>query len=153
MTSVFPIIPAGAKPVYLMIPIFLILAGVFFIVALTLYGSKRASLQLSPVGLGFRGDLYGRRPIPLHHLRTRDARIVNLELESRLRPAGKRIGTALPGYASGWFSLQSGEKALVYLTDRRKAVYIPTDLGYSILVSVIEPEKLLSELQSGQVTP
>jgi hypothetical protein len=148
MTSIFPIIPAGSKPLYLMIPIFLILIGVFFIVALTLYGSKRASLHLSPAGLSFRGDLYGRKLIPVQHLRTTDTRIVNLEQETGLRPAGKRIGTGLPGYASGWFSLQSGEKALVYLTDGRKAVYIPTDLGYSILASVTEPEKLLAELQS-----
>ena len=148
MDTVFPIIPAGSKPFYLMIPIVIILIGVFFIVGLTLYGSKRASLHLSPLGVSFRGDLYGRKLIPLQHLRTSDARIVNLDQETSLRPAGKRIGTGLPGYASGWFSLQNGEKALVYLTDRRKVVYIPTDLGYGILTSVTEPEKLLSELHA-----
>lgn len=148
MTSVYQIIPAGPKPFYLMVPVFVILLGVFLLVAWTLYGSQRASLQLSSDGMSFRGDVWGRKTIPLQRIRVRDARMVNLDNEPELRPSSKRMGTGLPGYASGWFRLRSGEKALIYLTDRRKVVYIPTDLGYNVLVSVAEPEKLLSELHS-----
>lgn len=148
MTSVYQIIPAGPRPFYIMVPVFVILIGVFLLVAWTLYGSQRASLRLSSAGVSFRGDVWGRKTVPLQQIRVRDARIVNLETEAELRPGSKRMGTGLPGYASGWFRLRSGEKALVYLTDRHKVVYIPTDLGYSILASVAEPEKLLSELRS-----
>jgi hypothetical protein len=148
MTSVYQIIPAGPKPFYLMVPVFVILIGVFLLVAWTLYGSQRASLRLSSAGVSFRGDVWGRKTIPLQQIRVRDARMVNLENEPDLRPASKRMGTGLPGYASGWFRLRGGKKALIYLTDRRNVVYIPTDLGYSVMASVAEPEQLLSELRS-----
>jgi hypothetical protein len=148
MTSIFPIIPAGPRSFYLMVPVFVILVGVFLVVVWTLYGSQRASLRLSSAGIAFQGDVWGRKTIPLRQIRARDARIVNLDREGDLKPASRRMGTALPGYASGWFRLRNGEKALLYLTDRTKVVYIPTDLGYSIMTSVAEPERLIRELQA-----
>ena len=57
-------------------------------------------------------------------------------------------GTGLPGYQSGWFRLRNGERALVYLTDRRKAVYVPTALGYSLLLSPDDPGAFLSALEA-----
>ena len=41
----------------------------------------------------------------------------------------------------------NGESALLYLTDRRKAVYVPTALGYSLVVSPDDPEAFLSALR------
>ncbi|HYG81514.1 MAG TPA: PH domain-containing protein, partial [Pyrinomonadaceae bacterium] len=59
------------------------------------------------------------------------------------------MGGAFPGYASGWFRLANGEKALLYLTDRRKAVYIPTADGYSVLISPNNPDAFLAALRRG----
>jgi Bacterial PH domain len=59
----------------------------------------------------------------------------------------RRVGTAMPGYLSGWFRLRDGEKALLYLTDRTRAVYVPTRSGYSVLLSVTEPERFLARLR------
>ena len=56
------------------------------------------------------------------------------------------MGTALGGYSAGWFRLRSGEKALLYLTDRRRVVYIPTLDGYSLLLSQGEPRRFLDAL-------
>jgi hypothetical protein len=39
------------------------------------------------------------------------------------------MGTAVPGYRSGWFRLRNGREALVYLTDRSQAVHVPTTPG------------------------
>jgi hypothetical protein len=55
----------------------------------------------------------------------------------------------LPGYASGWFDLASGESALLYLTDRQRAVYVPTDLGFSLLLSPRDPDAFLAALRRG----
>jgi hypothetical protein len=148
MATVYEIVPAGTKPFYLLIPVLVLLLGVVLLLGWTLYGTQRASLTLSTEGIAFRGDIWGRKTIPMHRIRTGDARMINLETETQLIPVSRRMGTGLPGYSSGWFRLRSGEKALVYLTDRRKVVYLPTDLGYSILTSVAEPERLLSELRS-----
>ena len=56
-------------------------------------------------------------------------------------------GTGLPGYQAGWFRLRNGEKALVYLTDRGRAVYVPTTAGYSVLLSPAEPDAFLAALR------
>ena len=58
------------------------------------------------------------------------------------------MGTGLPGYQAGWFRLRNGEKALLYLTDRARAVYIPTTAGYSLLLSPADPDGFLSQLRS-----
>ena len=73
---------------------------------------------------------------------------VDLGREEQLRPKWRRIGTALPGYQAGWFRLRNGEKALLYLTDRTRAVYIPTTAGYSLLLSPADPDRFLSQLRS-----
>ena len=65
-----------------------------------------------------------------------------------LQPKWRRIGTALPGYQAGWFRLRNGEKALLYLTDRTRAVYIPTTAGYSLLLSPADPDAYLSRLRA-----
>jgi len=48
------------------------------------------------------------------------------------RRSGRRLGT--------------GEKALLYLTDRSRAVYIPTLAGYSVLLSPDDPDAFLGAL-------
>jgi hypothetical protein len=63
-------------------------------------------------------------------------------------PKRRTFGTGLPGYQAGWFRLESGEKALLYLTDRSRAVYIPTTAGYSVLLSPENPDGLLAAIAS-----
>jgi hypothetical protein len=41
----------------------------------------------------------------------------------------------------------NGEKALVFVTDPTRIIYIPTRDGYSVLMSVAEPEKVKERLQ------
>ena len=43
--------------------------------------------------------------------------------------------------------MHSGEKALVYMTDRTRAVYVPTTAGYSVLVSPADPEAFVSAVR------
>jgi hypothetical protein len=54
----------------------------------------------------------------------------------------------MPGYQAGWFRLRNGESALLYLTDRTRAVYVPTELGYSLLLSPSDPERFLEAIRS-----
>jgi hypothetical protein len=60
----------------------------------------------------------------------------------------RTVGTALPGYRSGWFRLANGEKALVYVTDPSRVVYVPTTDGYSLLLSVAETDQFVDRLHA-----
>jgi hypothetical protein len=46
--------------------------------------------------------------------------------------------------------LKNGERVLVYLTDDRRAVYVPTSAGYSVLLSPREPDQFLAALRTAQ---
>ncbi|MGE0460389.1 MAG: PH domain-containing protein [Vicinamibacterales bacterium] len=143
--EVFTIAPAGARPLWVLLPVALLLAVVFGVILASIFGARSARFEVSPAGLRLSGDFYGRF-IPVESLRAADARRVDLGREPGLRPRWRTMGTGLPGYQAGWFRLANGEKALLYLTDRSKAVHIPTTLGYSLLVSPDNPERFLSAL-------
>jgi Bacterial PH domain len=146
METVYHIVPAGFRPLYLLTPVLVLLAGGLGMLAATGYGSQRAAFILSDRGIDFRGDVYGRR-IPWNALRLSEARIVDLNREATLRPRSRRIGTALPGYAAGWFGLNNGQRALVYLTERQRALYVPTTLGYALLLSPQDPNAMLAAMR------
>lgn len=145
--SAFPIAPAESRYLWFLIPIGAILVGVMILLAISVRGARASRFEVLPSGLRLSGDLYGRT-IPFNELRVEMARRIDLTAEPQLRPGWKRSGTGLPGYQSGWFRLKNGEKALLYLTDRSKAVYIPTSAGYSVLISPADPDGFLSALRS-----
>jgi hypothetical protein len=49
--------------------------------------------------------------------------------------------------SAGWFRLRNGKNALLYVTDRRRTVYVPTTKGYSVLLTPQEPERFLARLK------
>jgi hypothetical protein len=143
----FVIEPAGLRPLWLLLPIGLILAGVAFLIVMTVNGARAASFDVSPEGLRLRGDVYARF-IPRHELRPREAVRVDWSAQPGLRPGMRTLGTGLPGYQAGWFRLENGEKALLYLTDRERAVYIPTTRGHGILLSPADPDGFVRALHA-----
>lgn len=144
--QVFTIAPASLKRLWVLAPIIVVLALVGALLAVSLLGSRGARFEVSEAGLRIHGDFYGR-VVPAHAMRVADARRVDLAATRDLQPRLRTLGTGLPGYQSGWFRLRNGEKALLYLTDRGKAVYVPTTEGYSLLVSPADPDGFLSALR------
>lgn len=149
-TVVYTIVPPQGKafsalwiPLVLFVVVFLV-AGVF--VAKSIAGARRSTFSLSSAGLTIRGDLWGRT-IPVSHLRGAQARVVDLRDEPALSPRRRTAGTGLPGYRSGWWRLANGEKSLLYLTTTDRAVHVPTTEGFSLLLSVSEPERLVEHLR------
>ena len=147
--QVFTIAPAGMKPLWIFVPVLLVVALVAIVLTLSILGSRTSRFEVSPAGLRLRGDLSGRF-IPKEQLRLDAARRVDLDQTTELRPRVRTWGTGLPGYQSGWFRLRNGERALVYLTDRRKAVYVPTGLGFSLLLSPDDHGAFLSALETAK---
>ncbi|HEU4763173.1 MAG TPA: PH domain-containing protein [Gemmatimonadales bacterium] len=148
LATTYSMIPAqGSRTLWVLVPVILLLiGGTLFLLGRTVWGAKHATFELSAEGLAFHGDVWGKA-IPLAALRGGAARIVDVNTEPGLRPVSRTMGTALPGYQSGWFRLADGEKALLYLSDRHRALYIPTTLGYSVLLSPSDPDAMLADLR------
>ena len=146
--QVFAIAPAAMKGFVLLWGVLvLVLSIAFGAVALATSGARTARFEVSSEGLRLRGDLYGRL-IPIGELRLDQARRIQLDAASELAPRRRTMGTGLPGYQAGWFRLVNGQKALVYLTDRSRAVYVPTTAGYDVLLSPADPDSFLKALAS-----
>jgi hypothetical protein len=144
----FPIAPAATRAL-LLIPVLLVvvLVPVIVLVGGSLVGGRTASFEVSSAGLRLQGDWYGRA-IPAEQLRGQAAKRVDFAAEPALAPKMRTMGTGLPGYQAGWFRLRNGEKALLYLTDRNRAVYVPTTAGYSLLLSPADPDAFLSAVRA-----
>lgn len=144
--DVFAISPASPKPLWLLAIICLLLVAVLMALAFTAYSSRTSRIEIGADRIKLVGDFWGRE-IPFALLDASGARILNLTRDSKYAPKRRTFGTGLPGYASGWFRLRSGEKALVYLTRRHDVVYVPTSDGYSLLLSVDEPVRFIESLR------
>jgi len=144
----FPIAPANLKALWFLVPlVFIPLLIAAVVVTKSLRGMRSARFDVSAEGLRLSGDFYGRT-IPASDLRGGAARRVDVGADSEFRPRWRTLGSGMPGYSAGWFRLRNGEKSLLYLTDRTKAVYIPTRLDYSVLISPDDPEAFLSAIRS-----
>ena len=144
--EIFPIIPASSKPLWFITVIVTLLTLVIVALIYSGYSSQHSRVEIENERLRLVGDFWGRS-IPLELLNISEVRIVDLNNRSEYLPKFRTLGTGLPGYASGWFRLHNGEKALVYLTQRKQVIYIPTSLDYSLLLSVEQPERLIGILQ------
>jgi hypothetical protein len=143
--EVFAITPAPARTLCLLGGVCLLLAAVMATLLWVAYSSRHSRVTIEADRLRLTGDLWGRS-LPLAALDLERAQILDLSRAREQRPVGRRLGTGLPGYASGWFRLANGEKALLYLTDWRRVAYLPTTEGYSLLLSVEDPQALLAAL-------
>lgn len=149
MVEIFAITPASSKPIWFIFVVCALLLVVIIVLIIVAYSSQHSRVEVSADNIKIVGDFWGRT-IPLHVIKANEAKFVNLELEQDqgYRPKWRMLGTGLIGYASGWFRLYNGEKALVYLTDKRSLVYAPTTQGYSLLLSVNEPDNFLAALRT-----
>lgn len=153
MTETFAIAPASSKALYFLVPVivFAFAALSFAVLALgsAAFATTRTRFEVSADGLHVRGgEVMWKSFVPRAVLDARGARRVSFESEPAFRPTRRTMGTALPGYAGGWFRLENGQKALVYLTDRSRAVLIPTREDYVVLVSPQDPEGLVRALHA-----
>lgn len=117
------------------------------VVVVLLLGSCPPKFEVSAGGLNVRGGIFGRM-IPASALQVGEGRIVDFSKSPGLRPKWRTMGTALPGYQAGWFRLHDGSKALVFLVKGKPVVFIPTTEGFSLLVSIADPDAFLTSLRA-----
>jgi len=144
----FAIAPAASKGLwFLPLILLVVLVPVLFALQRSLAASKSAHFDVSSDGLSLVGDWYGRT-IASSQIRRDEVRRVDFGAEPGLLPGFRTLGSALPGYQSGWFRLKNGERALLYLTDRSRVVYVPTTDGYSLLVSPTDPDGFVAAVRT-----
>lgn len=142
MSKVFPITPVPLKA-------FSVIGIVIILLVITIgslaYSALNTRFEINSEGLHIKGAIFGRF-IPKESIMVENTRILNLNVESDLKPVRRTWGTSLPGYNEGWFKLANGERALLFVSDRVNVVYIPTREGYSVLLSTVNHEKFLESL-------
>lgn len=110
------------------------------------YSARNAKFVVSQHGLNIKGCLYGRS-IAKDSLIAEDIKILDLIHDNIHKPRIRTNGVGLPGYLEGWFRLRNKEKALLFVTKKTHVVYLPTNKGYSILLSAAEPKEFLETAQ------
>jgi DNA-binding transcriptional regulator of glucitol operon len=145
-TTVFPMIPAASKSLWFFAIISLILVGALLLMVWLAWSMQHVRFTVSKDGLRLQGDLFGRL-VPLKALKLDEAVVTNLSTDKEHQPKWRTMGTALPGYAAGWFKLRNGEKTLLFVTDKTRVARIPTTEGYSVMLSVSEPAELIDALK------
>lgn len=124
------------------------LAIVPVVVALLLLAMRRRSVALRDGLLDVRAALYRKR-VAATELDLAQARIVDLDERTDLRPWLKSNGMSMPGYHAGHFRLRGGHgKAFCLLTDRRRVLWLPLREGGQLLLSLERPQALLDALRA-----
>jgi hypothetical protein len=145
-TQHFPLAPLGGSVLYwvfALVPVGLVvLAGFFFWAA---WSTRQVTIDVTADEVVIHGGIYGRT-IPRASLDTKHARIVEGLSTSDLKPVRRTNGLGLPNFRSGWFTLANKEKALLFVSSER-AVYVPTDAGYALLVTPADPEAFLAAIE------
>jgi len=148
---IFPMEPVSASSLAwlwgIMAVTVVALLGLTVMMGWSLHAARHARFEISPEGLRIRADIYGRM-IPGPSLVKEAAQRIKLDRSSDFRPRWRTNGLGLPGYQAGWFKLANGEKALLFLSDRSRAVYIPTREGYALILSPDDPDQFLAALKA-----
>ena len=142
----FAIGPVTAKPLWFLAAVMAILVAVLVMMAWLTWSTRNSRVEVEAQSIRLVGDLWGRR-IPVEKLRLDEVRHLDLHRDREFGLHRRTMGSGLPGFSSGWFKLRNGEKALVYVTDGRNVICIPTTEGYSLLLSVTEPDRFMARLR------
>lgn len=95
-----------------------------------------------------RGDPWLSDSFPLRSLDLSHALIVDLTLRGPQDLKWKTLGAGLPGYHAGHYTLRNHELAYVFVSDKRRVVYLPrTTDDRSLLLSVPDPVAFLALLE------
>ncbi|QSX33974.1 hypothetical protein JYB87_01580 [Shewanella avicenniae] len=108
--------------------------------------ANNASVDIAQQKLQLHLPLYGRN-IALSDLELNAAKVVDMNSDDAPALSWRTNGVGLPGYQLGWFQLKQDGKALVAVSDPQRVLYIPTKLGFSLLLSSPEATALLRQLR------
>ena len=116
MLESFPMIPASPRAFWWLGVAGCVLAAIGLVLAAQAWSGRHIRFEVEGGSLHIRGTLFPRE-LALASLDLGSARVLDLTHEPELRPSWRTWGTALPGLQTGWFRLENGGKALLYVSD------------------------------------
>jgi len=147
MSKIFLIVASSTKTLWTLGILPFLILGIPCLFLIFIYANRNIDFAITNGQLNIQHYFYGRS-IPLSSFITYKALILDLSQSSPHWPKWRTNGIGLPGYKAGWFKLRNGERALLFVNDPHRVVYIPTTDGYSLLLSVQEPERFLNSLNN-----
>ena len=149
--QVYRMIPTSDAVAWILGAIALLLVGVACLVGYTAFSTRQVRFEVSQLGVEITGP-HGEL-IPAKSLQVAYATALDLTESHEFRPQWRTRGIGLPGYKAGWYRLRNGERALVFVTDPRRVMYVPTTEGYSLLLSIAEADMFLRSLANAMSSP
>lgn len=107
---------------------------------------RRQALRVSADALEVRSSFY-RCTTPLAELKLDQARVVDLDERTELKPTLKTNGFSIPGFHSGWFLLRNRRRSFVAITDGRRKLWLPGSGRHDLLIEPADPAALLARLR------
>ncbi|PQJ35306.1 hypothetical protein BSZ35_12460 [Salinibacter sp. 10B] len=95
--------------------------------------------------LRFAGESTDR--LPRSALRPSEARVLSPISSTPYATQKRMAGANIPGLFSGWFRLQNGKEAYVYLVGASETLLLPTTEGYVLLLDVQRPRDVLRRVR------
>jgi len=125
----------------------IVMASLTLVAVLVFLLLQRRSVALDSDVLVIKAGLNTRR-VAVSALDLARARIVDLDERTELKPSRKTFGSSLPGYQTGRFRTHKWGKGFYLLTDRRRVLWLPERDGLHLLLSLQQPQALLSALNA-----
>lgn len=107
---------------------------------------RRQALRVSADALEVRSSFY-RCTTPLAELKLDQARVVDLDERTELKPTLKTNGFSIPGFHSGWFLLRNRRRSFVAIADGRRKLWLPGSGRHDLLIEPADPAALLARLR------
>jgi hypothetical protein len=146
----FPIFPIEKSLAWILLPIAVFIVvlclSIVILFGFIIYSSGNAGFILETDGIKIKASLYSRT-IPYNIIKKDEIKIINLNENYEFKIGFRSNGIGLPGYLEGWFKMQNGRKALLFVTKKENVVYIPTTKDYNVLLSPIKPEEFINQLK------
>lgn len=108
---------------------------------------RRHRVLVDGAGIEVATTFYRRR-LAWADLRLDAARVVAIDERPELKPALKSNGFAVPGFRSGWFRSRGLRRLFVATAGGKKLLWLPTTLGYDVLLQPRQPAALLEAIQA-----
>jgi len=108
---------------------------------------RRHRVRVDAAGIEITTTFYRRR-LGWADLRLEGARVIPIDERPELKPALKSNGFAVPGFRSGWFRSRGLKRLFVATAGGKKLLWLPTTLGYDVLLQPRNPAALLEAIQA-----
>jgi hypothetical protein len=147
MTERFDMIPASSAVMIFSLILGAVLLSILLAFTYISWSAKHVAFEVSNSGLKIVNGFYGRE-VKMDQIEIDGIRSTNLTEDTERRMKLRTNGIGLPGFMSGWFRLVNGEKCLAFVTDQKSVLYVPTKEGFSMLLSVADPDAVKKAIRT-----